>query len=118
MALYQDMQDVASGLLKEFKQGSVIYVRINPGVGPAHNPGPSSETLIPLNGAVAKGATYKYLALGLASHGDKQVTMSAQLVPALADFVIVDGIRYKLKSIEGRPGAGIPSVYVLIAGKG
>lgn len=124
MTLYDDMQAVASGLLAEFKQGSIAYIRVTPGNGPADNPGPSVENSFALD-ATARGVKFKYVQSGLALATDEQVT--AAVHPALADdfaaetvmrgFVTIDGQRRKIVQAIAKPSAGTPAAFVLIVRK-
>lgn len=124
MALYDEMQKVAQELLgdPEFNQGGVgkiEYVRIVPGNGPVDNPGPSTTVVTPLD-AAARGASFKYVQAGLAAAGDLQVTAAIVpgLIPSGADFIDIDGVRYKIMQILNRPSAGTKVVWTFIIQRG
>lgn len=118
MAFYEDMQNIASNLLTEFKQGVIEYGRLTPGAGPADDPGASSIAWQTLKGAVARGVSQKYIALSLAVATDKQITMSAELVPDIRDKARIDGEELKIVHIVARPAAGTVAAYTLIVRKG
>lgn len=119
MTIYDEMQQIASDLLNEFKQGSIAYVAIVPGNGPADNPGASTPTEYPLD-AVAKGVAYKYVKDGLALSTDLTVTAAviAGLVPDMKGFIKIDGVRYKIMQDISTPGAGSRVVWKWIVRKG
>jgi len=124
MPFYDDMQSVASELLAEFNQGVIAYIRVTPGVGPAHDPGPATETPVPVD-ATARGVKFKYVQNGLALATDLQVTAAA--IPALITdfanetvvrgFVTIDGLRYKIVQAIPKPAAGVPAAFTLIVRK-
>lgn len=117
MALYDEMQSLASELLSnpDFKQGSTQLVVVTPGNWPIDEPGPESETFHNLDGAV-RGVKFTYVANGLAVASDLQITHAVipGVVPSMRDFVIVDGIRYKIVSVLPKPAAGTVVAYTLI----
>lgn len=118
MSLYDELQPVVTGLLSEFGQGSVSYIRVVPGNGPADDPGASVSTPFPVNAAV-RGVQFRYVQNGLAAASDLQLTMnvSPDFVPDLRGFVEIDGVRYKIVQILPKPAAGTPVAYVLIVRK-
>lgn len=119
MAFYDDMQNIATELLTEFKQGKIEYGQLTPGAGPADNPGPSTIAWQTLKGATARGVSQKYVSLSLAVATDKQVIMLAnQIVPDVRDSVRIDGEELKLVHIIPRPAAGTVAAYTLIVRKG
>lgn len=120
MTIYDDMQKLATEILTEFKQGVIQLVTVTPGNGPAHNPGPATETTVTLVGAVARGIKFKYVQMGLGVASDMQVTHSVQqgATPAINGFVIIDGVRYKIVNIVDKPGAGVIVAHTLIVRKG
>ena len=116
MGLYDDLQGVATGLLRQFKQGSIYHVTRTPGAGPAYKPASPTETRTLIQGAVARGVLQQYVAQGLALTGDLQVTVEAVRGAAvsLADVIEIDGIRYTVVSKINNPAAGTAVVVVLI----
>jgi len=113
--IYDEMRDLAKEILDEFKQGEIALIKVTPGTGPISDPGPSTETVIELSGATARGVKTKYVINGLANASDLQVTMHTKgPMPEQRDHMSVDGIRFKIKEIVALPAAGIPSVYVCI----
>lgn len=121
MTFYEDMQNIATELLIEFKQGIIQYVSITPGNGPAHNPGPPViGAPITLIGAVARGAKYKYILKGQAIASDLQVTHSIQagVDVKMDEIIIVDNVKYKVVHIEQKPASGVKVAETLIIRKG
>lgn len=119
MTFYDDMQGIATELLTEFKQGVISYVKVTPGSGPAHNPGPSVPVPTLLQGAVSRGIAWKYVNSGLGVASDLQVTHSVQagVVPEINGFYDIDGLRYKVVNIVKKPAAGTTVAYVAIVRK-
>lgn len=114
--LYSDLQTLTSGLLKQFRQGTIEYVELTPGSGPIDEPGPAVETVTTLDGA-ARGVAFKYVQGGLASSADLQATVAVPSVPVRGSgFIRVDGVRYKIKQILPKPAAGTPVSLTLIFG--
>lgn len=118
MAFYQDMQNIATELLDDFKQGLIEYGRITPGSGPADDPGPSVITWSTVK-AVARGVSFKYAQLSMVVETDLQITMAAdQLTPDMRDMVRIDGgTAMKIVHIVAKPSAGIPAAFILIVRK-
>lgn len=111
---YDEMQGIASGLLKEFAQGTVEYVAITPGNGSPDEPGAPTETLTPINAAV-RGVSFKYVDGANVLASDLQLTMPGDtVVPDPKGFIRVDGTRYKIVQIVRKPAAGIPVAFTII----
>lgn len=119
MTFYDEMQNIASDVLKEFKQGTISYVELVPGSGPVDNPGPSTRVLHALD-AVSRGVSYKYVKDGLALSTDLTVTAAVKsgLVPSPKGFIRIDGIDYKIVQDISVPAAGTRAVWKWIVRKG
>lgn len=119
MSFYDEMQNIASGVLKEFKQGIIHYVELVPGSGPIDNPGPSTKVLHELD-AVARGVSYKYVKDGLALSTDLTVTAAVLtgVTPSPKGFIRIDGIEYKIVQDISTPAAGTRAVWKWIVRKG
>ena len=114
---YSTMQQIASGVLGEFNQGSISYIAITPGNGPRDDPGQAIETSYSING-VARGVKFSYVDNSLVLGSDLQVTIPADVItPQLSGFVEIDGVRYKIVKIVPKPAAGIAAAYTLIVRK-
>ena len=117
MSIYDEMQNVAREILgdEEFKQGNTYLAQITSGSGPVDDPGPSVETQHLINGAV-RGVKWSLVNTGLAQASDMQITHAvvAGVIPTAKDFVIVDGIRYKVVQVLPKPAAGVPVAYTLV----
>lgn len=111
---YREMQAVATDLLGEFKQGVIEYVSLTPGNGPADDPGPSQETVTPVD-AVARGVKFKYVDGSNVLATDQQLTMPGNGVePQPTGFVRIDGVRHKIVQIVRKPAAGIAVAFTVI----
>lgn len=119
MSFYDEMQKVASDVLSEFKQGTIKYVEIVAGSGPADNPGPSTPASYDLD-AVAKGVSFKYVRDGLALSTDLTVTAAVRsdVTPNMKGFIEIDGVRYKIVQDISTPAAGTRAVWKFIVRKG
>lgn len=116
MSLYDEMQAVVKSILADpdFKQGVTSLVKVAPGTGPAYDPGSPVETSYTLDGAV-RGVKFKYVAKSLAVASDLQITHAAlEVEPEMTDFVIADGVRYKIVHIDRKPSVGVAVAYTLI----
>lgn len=114
VGFYDEMQTVASDLLREFKQGEIYYVALTPGTGPADNPGPTQEVPTLVN-AVARGVKFKYIDGSNIVSSDFQITMPGDGVePNMRGFIKVDGVTHKIVKIDRKPSAGVAVAYVVI----
>lgn len=118
MGFYDDMQAVATDVLKEFKQGTVVYIAVTPGNGPVDNPGQPTKTRTEVYAAV-RGIKFKYVQVSLAVASDLQVTIAVDpaIVPKMTDFIEVDGVIYKIIQVLPKPAAGTVVAHVLIIRK-
>ena len=141
MTIYDDLQGIAAGLLKDFNQGGISLVQLTPGVqsarvssfslafdldaftaqipdDPDYPPAPI-ETLVPLEG-VARGASYKYVRQGLAVKGDLEVTVAvkAGINVGIDDHIMVKSDKYKIVEDLTVPAAGTPVTWKFIARRG
>lgn len=118
MGFYDEMRDTASEILSEFAQGAINLVKAGNKTGDPWKPTTGTPTTVPLK-ATAKGVALKYISSGVAVAGDVMVTASAnsEAVPDMADSVTIDGVRFKIVSIERVPAAGTTVVYILICRK-
>lgn len=116
MSFYDEMQLIASGLLSEFKQGSISVKRLTPGSGPAYDPGPPTETLYSVDGVVS-GVNRKYVDGTKILESDQQIIFNADagIVPSMSDELVIDGRVYNnIVSVKQIPAAGTPVVFVII----
>lgn len=112
---YQDMQAVASDLLRKFDQGDVYYIAAVKGAGPADAPGEPVETTYKVD-AAARGVSFKYIDGSNIVASDLQATMAvhSDFTPAIGGFVIVGARRYKVVRVVAKPAAGTPVAYTVI----
>lgn len=119
MSIYDELQSVAKDVFREFNQPIIKYIAIIPGNGPVDNPGAPQEIAYTLEGATARGASFKYIASGLALATDTQINMSVdnRFTPenGASAFVEVNGVRMKVMQVIRKPQAGTPVAYSLIA---
>lgn len=117
MSIYDDMQTVAKGLLKEFDQTSgdgtdpndgIWYLRLVPGGGPADNPGAPTETGYKVDG-VSRGAQFKFVDGTTILQSDKQITLpvDTRFTYDIGSFIRVDGARYKIFQVDKVPPSGV-----------
>lgn len=122
MSFYDEMADVASEVLDEFKQGTVTLKR--PGVPtPAVNswdkPTPAAPTSYTLKATVADAqsdkATRAYVDGETILGSDAVVTCAVPAVePALTDVVEVNGIAKPIKKVIRIPASGTAVAFKLI----
>lgn len=117
--LYVDLQNIATDLLTEFQQGSVVLIKQVPGSGPVYDPGPPTPREVPLRAAV-KGVTSKFQNGKVLLASDLEVVCA---VPASsADWpeenldrgVMIDGLIYSIISFSKLPAAGTPVAFKMI----
>lgn len=123
MSFYDDMQNVAADVLKDFKQGVVKYVDVTPGTGPVDDPGEPTEEEFTLDGT-ANGVKFKYVQNGFAVASDLQIVSSLKakdangadvtLKPNMRGFLVVDDVKYKIVKILPKPAAGTTVAFVFI----
>lgn len=104
---YKSMQGLATDLLTEFNQGSIEYVKLTKGDGPPDDPGPPSEKKYPVKGAV-RGVKFKYVDGTHIIASDLQTTIAVdpRFQPDMTGFLMVDGKRFKIVSVQPIPPAG------------
>lgn len=114
MGFYDDMQAAATELLTEFGQGTIYLVQTGAATGDPWNPVPGATTQTLIHGA-ATGVSQKYIDRSLAVASDKQIICSVLLVePTLADWVTIDGAKYKIVHVGHIPEAGTTVALLLI----
>lgn len=121
MTFYEEMKDVASEVLEEFEQGTVVLSRTTTAPNPAApwEPGVPTTTTYTLN-AVVRGAPFKYVDGTLIVASDLMVTAAVHddVTPEVGDTIAIDGGTPKaVKKIEATPAAGTPVAYkIFVAG--
>lgn len=126
MGFYQDMQKVASSVLKDFKQGSVklFHYTESDEESSLDSPTELTETIYDLD-AVVSGVNYKYLIDSYAVASDLTVTASviSGVYPTINDFIEINGEKHKIiRDISPAPhaveGSAQPVVWRFICRKG
>lgn len=123
MGFYDEMQQIASSVLKDFKQGMVKLHHFEQGRGGTlDEPAASLEKVYELD-ATIDGVSYKYLLESFAAASD--ITVTAGVIKGvkigLDDFIEINGQQYKiLRDVSPAPTAvnGQPIVWRLICRKG
>lgn len=117
MTIYEELQPVASELLKEFKQGSIKLIQISSS-GSSDAP-TNTETSVDLD-AVVRGLTYKYVKEGFSVQSDFIVSSAvvSDITPTLKDFIEIDGVRHKIIKDESPPAAGTRVSWKFIVSRG
>lgn len=115
MGFYDEMQEVATDLLTEFKQGIVQLRRETPGVPDPDAPWELVEPTVEtweLKAAV-RTVSVKYIDGTLIVAGDRMVTFAVPAtVPVMADTLVVDGRAHAMKDLRPLPGAGAVVAYI------
>lgn len=121
-SFYEELGSVATGLLREFKQGSVSLVSRTQAAGStAFEPGALTEVSVPLD-AVVKGVSKKFVDGNSVLSSDLEVligpvgTDGSSVNPTMADVIEVDGVRRTIKKVVQTPAAGTPVLYTVIVG--
>jgi len=121
MSIYDDMQSIASNLLREFDQGGIWFIRMVPGDGPADDPGEPVPETHKLDGA-ARGVKMKFVdgTNILASDLQASVAVHSAIRPDEPDtYVALTGKnatpdqalaapRFKVVQIDQVPATGTP----------
>lgn len=119
MSIYEDLQSVASGVLKEFNQGVIKLVKLTPGTGTDDDPGTATRVEYTLD-AVAKGISFKYLKDGFTVVSDKEVTAAvvAGVTPGISDIITINGEEHKIIQDISVPGSGTRCAWKFIVRRG
>ena len=123
MAFYEDMQKLASSVMKEFKQDSVKLIQYKETKGGTlDEPSELAEKVYNLDATVS-GVSFKYLINSYAVASDLTVTAGViqGVTPTINDFIEIEGVRHKIiRDISAAPNAvnGKPVVWRFICRKG
>lgn len=105
--LYTGMQGTAKQLLKDYRQGDIVYVINSAETGPAWDPIPGVPVEHQLD-AVAKGVS-GYQANSLIQEGDIRITCSVfDAEPELSGRVKINGLEHQIIKVEQVPASGVP----------
>jgi hypothetical protein len=118
MGVYDEMADVASEVLSEFKQGTVILVRTTPGEPDPDTPWIPVDDQVdeyPLS-AIAKGVSQKYVDGTTILATDMEIVAAvAEVSPMMeTDQIKVDGKAVTISRKMQIPAAGNPVAYRFI----
>lgn len=123
MSFYGDLQGIAAGILKEFRQGTIELSRTTTEPGNPSTPwipGESTTVTYTLD-AVARAMPDSRIGgqsdipgtLILASDLLVTAAVHPSVTPQLPDVVTIDGVSHAIKKIEPNPAAGTPVAFVL-----
>lgn len=102
---YAEMQDIASGIMSEFKQGAITYAPATPAVDEWDDP--VIGTPVTLD-AVATGPSKEYLS-DLITTSDIEITASVfGQNPEISGIVSIDGTEKEIIAVQQIPAAGTP----------
>jgi hypothetical protein len=119
-SIYEELQPVATELMKEFKQGTINHIKITAGTtGTEDNPGEPIETSTEVD-ATVKGVSFKFLQNGFSVVGDKIITVgvNSKISPSIGDFFEIDNERWKAVADISVPAAGTRVAWKFIIRKG
>lgn len=119
MSIYDELQDVASEILEEFKQDSVQLIKITQTGGTLDAPGTPVETAYDLD-AVVKGINSKYLQEGFILSTDLEVTSAvlSGITISKDDYIKINSIKHKIVEDLSVPAAGTKCVWKFVVRKG
>ena len=120
MSFYDEIADVASGVLKEFKQGAITLRRTTTAPSDPSTPWiPGAPTMVSYGlDAVVRGVSKAYIDGTLILAGDLMVTCAVPaIIPDIADVIVIDGVDHAVKRVEPIPAAGIAAAYRLFVRK-
>lgn len=103
MSFYDEMQDVATELLTEFKQGTIVYRAQAAGAQPWD---PVTYTDTPVIGGTVKGVSQRYVT-DLVTTSDLHAILPVfGATPTNAGRLIIDGVERQIISVMPSPAAG------------
>lgn len=115
MTFYDDIAEMATELLGEFKQGIVTLSRtVTTPQDPSTPwiPGAPTTTVYPLD-AVVRRVSQKYVDGTLIVATDNQITFAVPpIVPAMSDTLTIDSAELVMKDLRPIPPAGTPVAYI------
>lgn len=120
MAFYKQMRGISTDLLTRFNQGSLALVKITPGTGPAHNPGPPvRQPPRVIKGAASaaysvRGGSKSYRDGTMVLVGDIKVVVAplTGVDPAPSDKITIDGKEYNIVQFDKIPEPGVTVAWV------
>lgn len=116
MTIYDDMRVVASEVIGEFAQGTIVYIELQPQEGATPDaPLPPVPVPHPING-VTRPVEFKYVDGTQIVQSDEQFTIAALdgVTPSMEGNVTIDGARAEIVGIKRIPAAGDPITFVVI----
>lgn len=117
MPFYDDMAAMATELLTEFAQGTVLLKRTV--TTPEENrwDTPTETVTSYALKATVRTVSQKYVDGTLILAGDRMVTFAVpSITPAMTDLLSIDGKDYAMKDLRPLPGAGTTVAYIAFIG--
>ena len=112
---YSQMQGVASQLLGQFKQGTIIYNQPGEVTGPEWSPTVGEDIQHTLD-ATANGVSQEYVDGTSVMATDKEVTAAVfGVVPSTSGTLTIDGQTLQIVRVWQVPAAGTPAAWKIIA---
>lgn len=103
MSFYDEMQDVATELLTEFKQGTIVYRAPAASANPWE---PATYTDTPISGGTVRGVSQRYVT-DLVTASDLHAVLPVfGATPTNAGRLIIDGVERQIISVQPSPAAG------------
>lgn len=119
---YSELQDVASEVLGEFKQGTILLIRSSEAAADVNTPwtpGTTTNASYVLD-AVAEGVKQRFIDGTLVNASERKITcspvakldgVSVTITPTTKDVISIDGQRHEIKRVDQIPAAGIPVIF-------
>ena len=120
MSIYDDLRVIASNVIRDFAQGSIAYVELQPQAGATPDaPGVPVPQSYPING-VTRPVEFKYVDGTDIVQTDEQFTIAALdaetagFTPSMEGYATIDGAKAEIVGLKRIPAAGDPITYVVI----
>lgn len=114
MSFYDEMQDTATELLTEFKQGTIVYRSGTAGTNPWE---PVTYTDTPVIGGTVKGVSQRYVTDLVTTSDLHAILPIFGVTPTNAGRLVIDNVERQIISVQPSPAAGtVVSWHVFVKG--
>lgn len=103
MSLYDEMQDVATDLLTDFKQGTIVYRAPTAG---ANDWDPVTYTDTPVQGGTVSGVSQRYVTDLITTSDLHAILPVFGATPTNAGRLVIDSVERQIISVQPSPAAG------------
>ena len=103
MSFYDEMQDVATDLLQEFKQGTILYRAPTAGAQPWN---PVTYTDTPVSGGTVSGVSQQYVTDLVTSSDLHAILPVFGATPTNAGRLVIDSVERQIIRVIPSPAAG------------